>query len=91
MQRCARSSRDDADLLDNEVTGVENDTSLDVAARSHGLHEGLRDGLLVGPQIVDQLIIGHANATVPSSDSGVDLVRDDLDVDLKGRCSTSLR
>ena len=83
MQHCVHSSRDDADLLDNEVTGVENDTSLDVAARSHGLHEGLRDGLLVGPQIVDQLIIGHANATVPSSDSGVGLVRDDLDVDLE--------
>ena len=81
MQHCVHSSRDDADLLDNEVTGVENDTALDVAARSHGLHEGLRDGLLVGPQIVDQLVIGHANATVPNSDGGVDLVGDDLDVE----------
>ena len=83
MQHCVHSSRDDADLLDNEVTGVENDTALDVAARSHGLHEGLRDGLLVGPQIVDQLVIGHANATVPSRDGGVDLVRDELDVEIE--------
>ena len=57
MQHCVHSSRDDADLLDNEVTGVENDTALDVAARSHGLHEGLGDGLLVGPQILINLLL----------------------------------
>ena len=52
MQHCVRSSRDDADLIDNEVIGVENDTALDVTARSHGLHEGLGDGPLVGPQLL---------------------------------------
>ena len=68
--------------IDNEVTGVETDTELDVASRSRGLHEGLGEGLCDGAQIVDQLVLGHAN---PALDGGVSFVRSDLDVEI-GLC-----
>ena len=74
-------------LLRHKVRRVETDAELpdhrDVAASRHGLHEGLRPGLRDGAQVVDQLVLGHANARVPDRHRVVRLVRDDLDVEVR--------
>ena len=81
------SAKSKLHLLRHKVGRVETDAELpdhrDVAAGRHGLHEGLRPGLRDGAQVVDQLVLGHANARVPDRHRVVRLVRDDLDVEVR--------
>ena len=50
-----------------------------VATSCHGLHESLGPRLCNGSQVVDQLVLGHANARVLNGQGRVGLVRNDLD------------
>mmetsp|Transcript_116080 Transcript_116080/g.189073 ORF Transcript_116080/g.189073 Transcript_116080/m.189073 type:complete len:227 (+) Transcript_116080:88-768(+) len=85
---------DDAHLVRDQVRRVEADAELadhrDVATCSHGLHEGLGPRFGDGAQVVDELILSHANARVLNGDGRVCLVRNDLDVEV-GLCLNLLR
>mmetsp|Transcript_53431 Transcript_53431/g.149254 ORF Transcript_53431/g.149254 Transcript_53431/m.149254 type:complete len:311 (-) Transcript_53431:192-1124(-) len=78
---------DHAHLVRDEVRGVETDSELpdhgDVAAGCHCLHEGLGARLGDGAEVVDQLVLGHADARVLDRDGGVGLVGDDLDIKIR--------
>merc|ERR1740117_564936 len=56
------------DLVGNKVTRVEPNTKLanhgDVTACSHSLHKGLGARLSNCAQVVDELVLGHANSGV---------------------------
>mmetsp|Transcript_116081 Transcript_116081/g.189075 ORF Transcript_116081/g.189075 Transcript_116081/m.189075 type:complete len:227 (+) Transcript_116081:88-768(+) len=85
---------DDAHLVRDQIGRVEAYTKLtnhgDVTACGHGLHESLGARLGDGAQIVDELILSHANARVLNGDGRVCLVRNDLDVEV-GLCLNLLR
>ena len=70
-------------LVRDQVGTVEANTELsnhgDVATSCHGLHESLGPRLCNGSQVVDQLVLGHANARVLNGQGRVGLVRNDLD------------
>ena len=74
--------RDD-DLFGDEVGTVETDTELtdhaDVGACGERLHEGLRSRLGDGSEGVDEIGLGHANASVLNGQGVVGLVRDEAD------------
>merc|ERR1719326_157000 len=75
------------DLLRDEVRGVEADAELadhgDVGAGLERLHEGLRAGLGDGPQIVDEVGLGHADARVDDGQRVVGLVGHDVDLEVR--------
>ena len=90
-----RMLSDDAELIDHEVTGVETDTALDVVARSHGLHEGIGEGVDLARDDLDVEIELTLNLTwvserpvpVPvQSHAGIDPPMKDsiMDVELVG-------
>merc|ERR1712032_1717729 len=77
---------DHADLVGDEVCGVETDTELsdhgNITACGHGLHERLGAGLGDGAEVIHQLVLGHANSRILDGQGGVGLVGDDLDVEV---------
>eukprot|EP00438_Fugacium_kawagutii_P005795 Skav203224 [mRNA] locus=scaffold2292:243446:246351:- [translate_table: standard] len=74
---------DDADLVRDQVGTVEANAELsnhaDVSSCSHGFHECLGSRLCNGAQVVDQLVLGHADAGVFNGQGGVGLIRNNLD------------
>ena len=76
-------------LVRDQVGTVEANTELsnhgDVATSCHGLHESLGPRLCNGSQVIDQLVLGHANARVLNGQGRVGLVRNDLDEEV-GLC-----
>mmetsp|Transcript_45227 Transcript_45227/g.81352 ORF Transcript_45227/g.81352 Transcript_45227/m.81352 type:complete len:444 (+) Transcript_45227:1069-2400(+) len=74
-------------LVSDQVGRVETDTELanhgDVATCGHGLHESLGARLGNCAKVVDELVLGHANARVLNGDGAVGLVWDDLDVEVR--------
>merc|ERR1719230_1239114 len=76
-----------ANLVRDQVTRVKPNPELadhgDVATRGHGLHEGFGARLRDGAQIVDQLVLGHADARIFDCEGGVSLVGDNLDVEVR--------
>ena len=70
-------------LVRDQVGAVEADAELanhtDVSSSCHCLHERLGPGLCNGSEVVDQLILGHANARVLDGQGRVGLVRNNLD------------
>ena len=70
-------------LVGDQVGAVESDAELtnhaNVTSRSHRFHECLRSWLCNGAQVVDQFVLGHANARILDGQGGVRLVGNDLD------------
>ena len=70
-------------LVGDQVGAVEADTELtnhaNVTSRGHRFHECLSSWLCDGAEVVDQFVLGHANARILDGQGGVRLVGDDLD------------
>ena len=74
-------------LVRDQVRTVETNAKLtnhgDVATCCHGLHKRLGTRFGNGSQVVDQLILGHANARIFNCQGRIGLVRHDLDEEIR--------
>jgi len=75
---------DDHDPVGDQIGGVETDAELsnhrNIRASLQGFHEGLGARSSDGAEIVDQIGLGHADASVHNGQRMVVLVRRDLDI-----------
>jgi len=80
--------------LSDKVGRVETDTELanhgHISTSSEGLHELLGPGPGDGPQVVDEVGLGHADAAVDDGESVGGLVRDKVDEQLRLRIQLAL-
>ena len=80
--------------LSNEVGGVETNTELPnhghVRAGGKGLHELLGTGPGDGPEVVDEVGLGHADAAVDDGERVAGLVGDNVDEQLRLRIELAL-
>ena len=77
---------DDGHLLCHQVGGVETDTELsnhgDVSSSLQSLHKGLGARLGDGAQVVDEVGLGHADASVYECDGALGFVGNDVNLEV---------